>query len=460
MKKLFFALCILCTACSTAPIETSSDELTAETKLLMSRNAQFEREIVKIADNVYTAVGYDASNVTMIIGDDGIILIDGGKTASLTKEIAEDFRKITTKPITGVVITHGHGDHTQGLMSFLTENDKPKIYAAENFGIESEFSKAVGFKNPRSYRQSGIRVPPHLRINNGVAPVVYPGGREFDEKPNPAHANLYVPLSRKNITNFVSADKETITISGITLELVRADGETADHLLIYYKDKGILFPGDMFYRSFPNLYAIRGTEYRDVNKWVEALNTLLSFEAEALLQGHTRPVIGKENVKNSITNMRDAVQFVLGKTVDGMNKGMTPDELVEYVVLPDHLANDPDLGQYYGRVDWAVRNIFSGYNGWFDGNPTSLRPLSPKAEAEKFVALVGGKAKVEKAAQEALKSGEYQWAAELSDRLLALEPENKVYKLIKADALFALANHIETATGRNYYNSVALELSK
>ncbi|MFI3259966.1 MAG: alkyl/aryl-sulfatase [Rikenellaceae bacterium] len=437
-------------------INTPIEERTAATQQLIERNDHLRKDIIRLADNVYTAVGYDASNVTMIIGDDGVVLIDAGKVPEMTQEIYKEFRKITDKPITGIIFTHGHGDHTQGVPPFLVDND-PEIWAAESFGRENEFSAAAGLVNPRSFRQNGIRLTPEVRINNGVAPLVYPGGA-YSSTPSQKDLSFYAPFDKGAIKNFVSEPKQTITISGITLELVRTYGETSDHLVIWYADKKIIFPGDQFYRSFPNLYAIRGTEYRDVMKWIEALDVVLSYDAEAMAQGHTRPVIGREEVRQAVTNYRDAVAYVFNTTIEGMNKGMTPDELVEYVVLPDHLAADPNLTQFYGRIDWAVRNIFNGYMGWFDGNATTLRPLPIRAEAERFVALAGGEKRVEKAIRTALKTGEYQWAAQMVDRLIALAPDKRAYKLYKAEAMNGLADNLETATGRNYYNTVANEL--
>lgn len=431
---------------------------TEQTKLLLERNKEFRKEIIQIAPNVYTASGYDASNISMIVGKDGAILIDAGKFTNNVAEIYKGFRKITDKPITGVIITHGHGDHTRGLPVFLKDN-KPQIWAAENFGCEDNFPRKAGFKNPRSYHQSGMLVSPKLRINNGVAPTVYPGGK-FNLKNSEDVKTLYVPFSKYVITNFVSQPRQTITISGITLELLRADGETADHLVVYYPKEKVLFPGDLYYKSFPNLYAIRGTEYRDVNKWIESLDMMLKLDVDAMAQGHTRPIIGKEAVKKALTNHRDAMKFVFNKTIEGMNKGMKPDELVEYVKLPKHLADDPNLIQYYGRIEWAVRNIFNGYLGWYDGNPTNLCPLSPKADAENYIKLLGGKENLLKAAQKAFDNKEYQWCCELTDKLLAIDKENRIYRNLKADALSELALRIETATARNYYNSVALELRK
>ncbi len=437
-------------------INTPIEEQTPQTRLLIERNKEFKKEVIQIAPNVYTASGYDASNITMIVGTDGVVLIDAGKVPESSAEVYKAFRQITNKPITGIIYTHGHGDHTMGTPAFLVDNT-PQIWAAESFGRENDFPAAAGFANPRGHRQNGMTLKPEVRINNGVAPLVYPGGKFQEGSMDAAYAQ-YKPFNKEAITNFVLADVETITISGITLDLVRTYGETNDHLLIWYPEQKVIFPGDQYYKSFPNLYAIRGTEYRDVSKWIDALDTVLSYPAEAMAQGHTRPIVGKEAVTEAVTAMRDAIKYTFDKTIEGMNKGLTPDELVEYAVLPEPLASHPNLVQYYGRQEWAIRNIFNGYLGWFDGNATSLRPLSPKVEAEKFAAALGGESQLFVLAQKALQEQDYQWCAQLTDRLLALQPNNKNYKHLKADALNGLANNLETATGRNYYNTSANEL--
>ena len=461
MKRVSIFLAVMAITSSAFAQQTTNtpvSERTQQTQKMIERNEEFRKEVIQIAPNVYTASGYDAANISMIIGTDGVVLIDAGKFTHNSEEVYKEFRKITKLPITGIIYTHGHGDHTQGSPAFLKENT-PKIWAAENFGRENDFPTAAAFVNPRGHRQNGMTLSPEVRINNGVAPLVYPGGKFIGGEAQKAAAkSQYIPFDKSVVTNFVKDDEETITISGITLKLIRTYGETNDHLLIWYPEQKVIFPGDQFYKSFPNLYAIRGTEYRDVLKWIDALDTALEYPAEAMAQGHTRPIVGAESVKEAITLMRDAIKYTFDKTIEGMNKGMTPDELVEYAKLPDHLANHPNLYPYYGRQEWAIRNIFNGYLGWFDGNATSLCPLPVKTEAEKFAAAVGGVAKLEALAKTALAEKDYQWCAELCDRLITLAPNKKDYKLIKADALNGLADNNETATARNYYNTSANEL--
>lgn len=81
-----------------------------------------------------------------------------------------------------------------------------------------------------------------------------------------------------------------------------------------------------------------------------------------------------------------------------MNKGLTPDELVEYVQLREELASKDYLQPFYGHPEWGVRSVFIGYLGGFDGNPTNLFRLSPKSETERVVKLAGGTNKLLKPA--------------------------------------------------------------
>ena len=134
--------------------------------------------------------------------------------------------------------------------------------------------------------------------------------------------------------------------------------------------------------------------------------------------------------------------------------------MVSYIALPEKYNNLDYLRPYYGHPEWAIRAIFSGYLGWFDGNATNLFPFSDKQEAQRIARMAGGKNALGELIVDAIKEKDYQWAARLCDYLLALEPKNMVAMLHKADALAALAEARLTATARNYYLSSAVELRK
>lgn len=455
MKTQIFALFLAFIAFTTANAQE-----TEATRLLKEQNREFVPEIFQFEDHVWFAVGHDVSNVAMIEGETGIILVDAGQSPVRMEALRQKFRAITDKPIKAILITHGHGDHFGGIQAFLDEGDDPQVWGrkgalGENtgFNIEANAGKMAGltYANTRGARQAGIILPDAIHINNGVAPrpdkqrTMFTRGKE---------TAAFSP------THFFTGEREKIEIDGISFELVAASGETYDNMYIWMPEQKILFTGDTYYKSFPNLYTIRGSQYRDVQSWYQSIEKMLREGAEYLLPGHTRPVVGKEKVRESLTDYHDAIKFVFDKTLEGINKGMTPDQLVEYVKLPEYLASKPNLIEYYGRVDWSVRSIFNGYLGWFDGNPVNLNKLAQKAEAEKMAQLAGGEDKLRANALQAFEDGDFQWSAQLSDYLLALNPEDKEVMMLKANALMEIAKTMVTATGRNYMNSYAIQLKE
>ena len=261
-------------------------------------------------------------------------------------------------------------------------------------------------------------------------------------------------------THTFGGKSHKMTIDGVEIELHAAPGETDDQLFVWLPQEKVLCAGDNIYRSWPNLYAIRGTVYRDVNKWINSLSNMLEFPIDHLVPGHTKPWVGADASRTALTNYRDAIKFVFDKTIEGMNKGMAPDQLVEYVQLPEPLASSPDLTEYYGRIDWSVRNIHNGYLGWFDGNAVNLGELTPKLEAQKMAKLAGGADQLLANAQQALSDGDYQWAAALGDHLVNLNPKDNAAKLLKADALHELGLRQHNSLARNYYLSRALQLRR
>ena len=141
-----------------------------------------------------------------------------------------------------------------------------------------------------------------------------------------------------------------------------------------------------------------------------------------------------------------------------MDRGLGLEATVDRVKLPEQYSQFPYLQEFYGTVAWSVRSIYTGYFGWFDGNPTNLNPLSPHERAVKSIEQMGGKETVVEAVFGALESGDTQWALELADLLLTLDPEDAEIRRAKASGLMELARQETSANGRHYYIAYAKEL--
>ena len=417
---------------------------TEATRLLRAQNKEFIPEIIKLNEHVYTAVGFDGSNASMVIGKDGIVIIDALRALGAAEKVAAKFRKISNKPVKALIYTHGHADHTGGTSAFIGNNKNVMIIARKGFKEELQSNSPVEpILKLRNARQFGRNLPMHDIINRGVAPGSTSKDRVGEGYIKP---------------NFTFQDSLKITLAGTVFKLYAADGETNDELFVWCPEEKALFAGDNYYKAFPNLYAIRGSQYRDVKAWGESVKKMSSFPVEYLIPGHTRPLTGKSTIYSNLQNYSTAILSVYQQTIRYMNKGFTLQQTVDHVNLPDSLVNKDNLQEFYGSVAWGVRSIYLHYVGWFDGNPTNLFPLSSIEESKNMIALAGGEKEMMKHLTKALKKGNYQWGLQLADYLLQTNYEIKKVTMTKIKLLKALALNQKNAPARNYYLSYAHEL--
>ncbi|OLO38040.1 hypothetical protein BTR23_12895 [Alkalihalophilus pseudofirmus] len=411
---------------------------------LEEHKRRFQKKVVQVTDNIYCAVGYGLANSTLIVTDQGNIIVDTAESIEAASEIKEEFDKISPLPTAAIIYTHGHFDHVNGSPVFMSEDTEiySNVKTVEFF--KTQFNKLKNILDMRGARQFGVFLPPELKPPSGLGPSL---------RFNRNNQKLMFPTQ-------VFEDYLELTIGNVTLQLVSAPGETDDQIYIWIPEQKVLLGADNYYPAFPNLYTIRGTSPRPVLQWVHSLDRMRDLQAEYLVLGHTKPVFGAERIADLLTMYRDAIQFVHDSTVRGMNQGKTPDQLVEEISLPQHLLEYSELRELYGSVTQSVRAIYDGYLGWFDGNATNLERLSPKIYAEKIAQLSGGTENLLREAKKALENEEYQWAAELSDLLLALLPDVDDVRQIKIKALTELGLRSYNSNNRSYYLSQAGELKE
>ncbi len=417
---------------------------------LEAHSAEFERGVVQVTEGVYVAIGYALANTIMIVGDDGVIIVDTTESMSAARRIKAEFDKITDKPVKAIIYTHNHSDHIFGAKVFAPDGDVP-VYA--HVSTWAHIERIMNVLRPvigvRSYHMFGsyLESGGERVVNDGIGPALdhsIDGGSDIYGLIKPTHT---------------FSDTMEVTIAGRRLQLIHSPGETDDQIVVWLPDERVLLPGDNVYKAFPNLYTIRGTRYRDVLKWSATVGQMRQLRAEYLVPSHTRPVIGAAKIDDILGVYGDAIQYVHDQTVRGMNQGLDAQELAETIKLPPHLASHPWLQPFYGTVSWSVRSVYSGYLGWFDGNSTTLFPTAKTQRAQRLVGLSGGAESVLKAAQESLDGGDPQWAAELTDLLLQAQSANtEQAKQLKALSLRELAGATPNPNARNWYLTDALVL--
>lgn len=413
-------------------------------KLKEFTEQNYQETFTKVAPGIWFVLGVGHSNAIIIEGKSSVILIDTLDTLERGQRLLAYCKEQTGKPVKTILYTHGHPDHRGGAGAFM--EDLPEIIAfAPKTPLLAGTKLLNAIQGLRGSRQFGYGLTDEENISQGIGPregVVYGESRAF------------VPP-----TTVYSEDSVTREIDGVKLELARIPGEAEDGMLVWLPEKKVLCCGDTYFGCFPNLYAIRGGQYRDLATWVQSLDTLLTYPAEILLPGHTAPILGAKAIREVLENYKNAISYLLQKTLEGMDAGKTPDQLAAEIKLPTEYAALPYLGEYYGCVEWTVRAIYSAYLGWFDGNPTNLHPLPPETHAAKMVALIGEKAALAEA-KKALAEEDYQWCLEICDLLLDAQKDIVEAKALKAAALRALGQMETSANGRHYYLTCAKELSQ
>ncbi len=415
----------------------------------ITRHAQMmEQGIYQVMDRFFVAVGYGNSNMTMIEGTDGIILIDSLETEEAARQVITDFRTITSKPIKAIIYTHSHPDHISGARALIDSEEVERchidIYAHERLLSVIRGNPGLGNVPPvRLAYQFGLALEPGAEglVEVGLGPLLHIG------------TNGFLPP-----TVLVQGTLE-IEVAGISMHFVEAPGESDDEIAIWFPQHKVLHGADVLQgETLPNLYALRGA-VRDPMQWVRTIDLMRGLNAEALLLGHGRPMTGQDDVAELLTAARDAIQYIHDQSVRLMANGLTPDELVEAIAeLPPRLREHPWLGEFYGTVKQTVRQVYASNFGWFEGDPTFVDPLPRRERSGRYVDAMGGPEAIQRIASDAIASGDHRWAAEILTHLLRLRPENQPARQLKADALRQLGYQTTNPIWRNFYLTGAQEL--
>ena len=449
-KLLTSLVCIFIISCSNSSSNDIDIPTTSEVEKLIEHSKEFDRQVLSYETPgglIHFAIGFGIANSIMVEGKEGNIIIDASDSVFEAEKIYSLFQEKNSNPVKAIIYTHNHGDHTFGAAFYINNQDeKPQIIAHED--TDYYVQRIMGILNPiitqRSSRMFGTLLPEEDLINVGIGPSL----------------NVSKSPTGYIKPNLTFKDELKTSIAGVEIHLFHAPGETNDQLFVWLPKHKTLMPGDNVYKTFPNLYTIRGTTHRDVKGWIDSIDHMKTFNAEFLFPSHTKPIIGKEKINEVLTIYRDGIQYIHDQTIRLINEGLYPDEIVELIKLPENLAKSPYLFEFYGTVRWSVKSIFNGYLGWFSGNPSELDPLTRKERAVMISKLAGGDEILFKELNSAVENKQMQWALELSDHLMTLNYSIDKVKELRKQALIYEASVSSNPNKRNYFLTSALELNK
>ena len=413
--------------------------------------------LFKVTDNVYQVRGFDLANMTVIRGKTGYILIDTLSIAEAAKTGMDLVRNhLGDLNIAAVIYTHCHIDHYGGVKGIINETDvtsgKTEVIAPAGFMNEMvrEFIIAGPSMNRRAMYQFGSSLPlgPGGTVSGGIGPSFPPKGT----------VSVIPPTCEITTTG------ETKVIDGVTFKFqMTPNTEAPAEMNIYLPEFRALCMAENANGCLHQLYPLRGAQVRDAKQWADKLTEairLFGKEAEVVFASHFWPRWGNDVIIDYLSSHRDTYKYIHDQTVRLMNLGLTSTEIAESVTLPDSLANRWFNRGNYGAVKQNVKSVYQRYLGWYDGNPAHLDPLSPEEAGKRYVEAIGGPEAVLSKVREAMDNGEFRWAAELVDRVIFANSNNKQAQMLQADILEQLGYQAESSTWRNAYLMAALELRK
>ena len=426
-------------------------------------HAQLAREkptLIKVTDRVYTATGYALGSVIYVVTDSSVVVIDTTESQSTARATLDEFRKVSRLPVSYIIYTHFHGDHVHGAKVFKGENTKV-IAQADHVNETAKHTMLLGYNQRLNYYQFGFALPREQRGSRlaedlsatiAVSLGIKPDTSDGKPKPTP-WVSGYIP------PNILFDEEHSFDEGGVRFELYHTQGETVDHLMVWMPRERVLFPGDLFYRSFPMLASPMKHD-RPIKKWAESLDRMRRLRPAYLVPSHGPPVVGEDVIDETLANYAKAIHYVHDETVRLINQGMSLEQIREEVRLPDELAQLPYLAPRYGRIEWGINGIYRQYTGWYDFNPSNLNPGPMSRFHCAVVEAAGGSKPLVERAKKALQDNQPQLVLQLTDVVLGAEPDNRNAHAVRAEALAQLAEAAVNDVERNIYLTTAQEHKK
>jgi cyclase len=245
-------------------------------------------KVTKVKDNVYWMQGGAGSNDGVIVGKNGVIVVDTKTTVDSEKDVIAEIAKITPEKVNAAIITHSDGDHVNGLAAFpagLT------IIAQEN--CKKEMEASAGSRNP-------------------------------------------APQDRLPTKTYAKTDNETI--DGVHIRLYHwAPAHTSGDTVVYLPDEKIVFGGDLLVTNRPDTL-IHLEKNGSTTGWMENIKGMLGLNADTYLTGHG-DMMTKADVQKKLAFVQEKYDKIKTMVAQGKSLDEIKTSLGEPTAPPAPNAN-------------------------------------------------------------------------------------------------------------------------
>ncbi|MEV1040068.1 MULTISPECIES: alkyl/aryl-sulfatase [unclassified Streptomyces] len=409
--------------------------------------------LFEVVEGIYQIRGFDLSNMTVVEGERGVLVIDpliSAETAAAALALYREHRG--DRPVTGVLYTHSHVDHFGGVRGVVTDADiggGVPVIAPRGF-LEHAVSENVYAGTAMARRAAymyGAALPTGERGQIGAG---------LGQTTSTGSVGLIPP------TLDITRTGQTESVDGIRMVFQMTPGtEAPAELNIHFPDRSALCMAENATHNLHNLLTLRGAEVRDPREWARYLTEavgLFGDSTDVAFASHHWPVWGRERAVEFLTEQRDVYAYLHDQTLRMLNRGHTPLEIAEMMEMPPALERAWHTHGYYGSVSHNTKAVYQRYMGWFDGNPAHLWEHPPVQSATRYVEFMGGADEVLRRARESFAAGDFRWVVQVVNHVVFADPDNAEARDLQADALEQLGYGSENGTWRNFYLTGALEL--
>ncbi|MFO6448586.1 alkyl/aryl-sulfatase [Erythrobacter sp. NE805] len=414
--------------------------------------------LFEVTPNVWQVRGFDVSNMTILRGASGWIVIDPLTTVEAARAAMELVdQTLGKRPVSAVIYSHSHGDHFGGAKGVVDPADvaagKVPVIAPAGFMEEatSENVMAGGAMSRRAAYQFGTGLAPGAKgqMGSGIGKGLSVG-----------------TLSLIPPTDTVAKTGETRVVDGVALEFQIVSGtEAPAEFNVLVKPEKTFLAAEIATCSLHNILTPRGAKVRDARAWAHYLDEAAiryAPQADAVISSHCWPVFGRTEGTAWLAAQRDTYRWLHDQTVRRMNRGETMAEIAEALEAAPPPVNAQEWATrgYYGTISHNAKAIYQFYLGWYDAVPANLHPYPPAERATKLIDALGGADRTLALARNAMAAGDYRWSSDLLQNLVFAAPDNAAAKALLAESYEQQGYQAESAIWRNQFLAAASDLRR